>query len=703
MSTPLNAAPPPAARPISRDEWQLSAGEVHSRQSLSGFALSPDGCQLVLVQVRDRRTEEDRDGKRIKDTTLADVCLLPADGGYPRPFTTTGNVSQPAVWSPDGQRLLLERAGTLCSVPLGGGKPQIVYRGTIERPHLGAGDAHLGGPRWSPDGSWLLIATREDSQTLLILLSADGGAQRRLLAIDGYLASWDWSPDGRQVVVVTQSEDAWVGDVRLIDVASGQSRVLWNEANYPYQKPVAAWSPAGARIVFRSNRSGWSKLWTVVVDGLTDAKGSDAQPLTTGTWDDYAFRFSPDGKQVVFASRAEQTGSGDDLWIVPLAGGTATRLTRHAGVNVPYGWAPDGRVLYWHSSPAGPGDLWAVTAPTSGGSANPGSPARPPVGSAESGGPAGPGDGHPAPAVLAGSGPSGAPVSDRVQPRRLTWSAPVELVRKLRPPEEVVITGAEGQRMTALVYLPADHQEGRRYPPIVWMRGGPTGFSRYDYAPLLTWLANQGYVVITPNYRGSIGHGIDFMEAVAGDGLGKHDLADVLAAAAYVREHPAANTQRGVGVGGRSWGGYLTLLAVSQAPDAFSCAVAGAAISDWMVQQAQTEVRHYDRWLVGGWLYEQEARARDRSPVTHAGNIKTPLLVYHGEADKDVPFAQIGPFVEQARQAGASVDYVTYPLEGHGNRLPKNQQDVLNRTRAFFRRHLQPWNFRDNPTGDQVP
>ena len=143
-------------------------------------------------------------------------------------------------------------------------------------------------------------------------------------------------------------------------------------------------------------------------------------------------------------------------------------------------------------------------------------------------------------------------------------------------------------------------------------------------------------------------------------------------------------------------------MAVTRAPEAFACAVAGAAISDWTVQQAQTETRAYDRWLVGGWLYEREALARERSPVTGAGRVRAPLLVYHGEADLNVPFAQIGPFVDRVRRAGASVEYVTYPLEGHSNQLPANQADVLEKTRAFFRRHLQPWNFRDNPTAGQT-
>ncbi|HET7770427.1 MAG TPA: prolyl oligopeptidase family serine peptidase, partial [Chloroflexota bacterium] len=408
--------------------------------------------------------------------------------------------------------------------------------------------------------------------------------------------------------------------------------------------PVAAFLPAGGggRLLFRSNRSGWSKLYSAAADG------SDVRPLTTGEWDDDAFRISPDGARVVFASRAERTGTQDDLWVVSAEGGEPSRLTTVGGVNYPIGWSGED-VLFWHATPADPGDVWSVH-----------------------GG------------------------------KRVTATAPLELTRKLPTPTEVSFTSGDGTRISALLYLPAYHTEGDRYPPIVWIRGGPTAVSRFTFSGQPAWLANEGFAVITLNYRGSTGHGVEFMEAVAAEGVGKLDLQDVLAAAEHVKRLPCVDLTRGVGIGGHSWGGYLTLMAVTQAPEVFSCAVAGAAIADWTVQQARTEVRWYDRWLVGGWLYEREAHARERSPITHAEQLKTPLLVMHGEQDTDVPFAQIGPFVDRAKKSGAPVEYITFPNEGHGNRLPKNQQRYLDEARRWFRRYLQPWDFRENPTGDQV-
>ena len=219
-STPaLPETPAPDSRP---EHLRLSAAEVHPRQSLAGFALAPDGRRMALVQVRDRRAAEDRQRERVEETPLADVCLLPAGGGYPRPFTSTGDVSQPAAWSPDGRRLLLERDGALRSVPLDGGRrADRLPRGPLPAPARPRRRPPRAGPAGRRTGEWVLLATREAPETTLLLVSADGRTQRRLLTVEGTLVGWDWSPDGRWAAVVVQGEDTSAVDAAPAGRAPG--------------------------------------------------------------------------------------------------------------------------------------------------------------------------------------------------------------------------------------------------------------------------------------------------------------------------------------------------------------------------------------------------------------------------------------------------------------------------------------------------
>jgi dipeptidyl aminopeptidase/acylaminoacyl peptidase len=642
------------AQASSQDEYQLSLNEIYPREAIYGFQLSPDGRLLSFVHQVSKRAEEILvNGRRkIKESLQADLCLIPCEGGYPRRLTNSGDYCCPGVWSPDGVWLATEGPDGLQIIPSNGGKPRTICKAKVHHPGGSWGGGSHGADfcylKWSPDGRFILFATRDPPKTTLDMVSTDGSLLRELFSVDGYISEWDLSPDGQKILLVARNEDGWVGDIRLLSVETGDAQVLWNEENYEYQRPIAAWSPGGEDIVLRSNRSGWSKLW------FAKTTSRQLEQLTVGDWDDYFFRFSPEGSRLVYSSKAEQNGTGDDLWLISIPRGEKSdRLTKQPGVNVPLGWSKDDWIYYWHSSPVEPGDLWRVSA------------------------------------------------NDKVT-QRLTWSAAVGLEKKLRAPEEVHITNKDGTQIPSLIYKPAYSSEKKKYPAIVWIHGGPVYMSRYDFNPLYNWLANKGYVVVVPNYRGSLGNGISFMTPVAGEGVGKNDLADVVAAAKYARNLPYVDLTRGIGVGGTSWGGYLTLMAVTQAPDEFSCGVAGAAITDWTIQQAQTEVRYYDHWLIGGWVYEQSERARERSPIHFVDRIKAKLLTLHGEEDRDVPFIESKYFAEKAQRSGVDIEYVTYPVERHANRKPENQQNELDRIEAFFRKHLQPWNFRDNPSGDQL-
>lgn len=183
----------------------------------------------------------------------------------------------------------------------------------------------------------------------------------------------------------------------------------------------------------------------------------------------------------------------------------------------------------------------------------------------------------------------------------------------------------------ALVYYPLPEQMGaiKQVQPLVWAHGGPMTCISYDYNPLFNYLASLGYVVIVPNFRGSTGFGVEFMDAVLRDGCGVEDVSDCFAAAEFLAQmnkgvqakqimeafwlaneglpsfqaplpdgmELAYDLQRGVGVAGHSWGGYLAFMCLCCPPAEtefrFSCGVASAGITDWFIQQRYTEVRYY--------------------------------------------------------------------------------------------------------------
>ena len=294
---------------------------------------------------------------------------------------------------------------------------------------------------------------------------------------------------------------------------------------------------------------------------------------------------------------------------------------------------------------------------------------------------------------------------------RLTTTMPCALAAKLRAPVEVTLDDG----CHALVYWPTTEEgdddtmgaDTVTVRPLVWGHGGPLCSHALEPAPLFQWLADLGHVVVVPHFPGSVGFGLAHMDAVRGDGCGKKDFDSVCAAGTWCLKEDglrppegiSVDRSRGVGYAGHSWGGYLGLLAATRAESPFSCVVASAGIADWAVQQKCTEVRYYDRWLMGGWCYEEAVRARvaraNPEPV-----VRVPLLLAHGRADTDCPFAQIKTFAEKA--ASPLLETLFLEGEGHGPSgwSEEHRKAYFDAIATFLRQNLEPWNCVDNPHGD---
>lgn len=251
-----------------------------------------------------------------------------------------------------------------------------------------------------------------------------------------------------------------------------------------------------------------------------------------------------------------------------------------------------------------------------------------------------------------------------------------------------------------VMYYPPDFDPAKTYPALVWIKGGPTTSVRLAYQAWPQWLAREGYVVACPNYRGSTGFGVAHMEAGALGQAGQTDLEDIQALAETLKALPYVQSER-LGVLGHSWGGYLTLMAVTRYPELFSAAMASAGLYHLKQQQLLEDVRHYTYWLYGGWSYEQRERYTERSPLSQVDQLKTPLLLFHGKSDPNVPFAQLQSFVDGAKATKAKLETHFFEGEGHGYRRTDHRRLFYGRALQFLDTHLKDWDFKRIPQRGQ--
>jgi dipeptidyl aminopeptidase/acylaminoacyl peptidase len=246
-----------------------------------------------------------------------------------------------------------------------------------------------------------------------------------------------------------------------------------------------------------------------------------------------------------------------------------------------------------------------------------------------------------------------------------------------------------GVRIDVLLWRPRVTSLGSPPPAVVWVHGGPDSQSRAAFSPTFQALAEAGFAVIAPNYRGSAGYGRRFLDLNNKD-WGGGDLADVIGAVDALAAAGEIDAER-VGIAGGSYGGYLTLRAITSAPGRFRAAIDMYGMPDLVVDYELTRERF------GAW-YETEMGTprthpelfRARSPIHSLHKVRSPLLVLQGANDTNVPKAESDLVVERLRALGHDVEYVVYPDEGHGFTRRENRLDALVRSVDFFLRHLSP-------------
>jgi len=247
-------------------------------------------------------------------------------------------------------------------------------------------------------------------------------------------------------------------------------------------------------------------------------------------------------------------------------------------------------------------------------------------------------------------------------------------------PEYISYPSVDELSISAILYVPRNIAEGEKLPAVVNVHGGPTGQFFRSFDLFSQFLADQGFVVLEPNVRGSTGYGVKFRDMNRYDWGGK-DLEDVAAGAEYLKGLPYVDPKR-LAVFGGSYGGYMTLMQVVKKPELWKAAVSWVGISD-LIRLYETSMEHFKyflRWHMGD-PKENEDLWRERSAITYAENMRAKLLLVHGENDPRCPVEQSRLFRDKLNQLGykegEDFEYVELSGEGHGS------SDIAQKLRTY--------------------
>ena len=461
---------------------------------------------------------------------------------------------------------------------------------------------------------------------------------------------------GPSIVHEEFSEDHKTLEIKITTL-SGETRTLWKDHDPAWISPADGaedvTSPDGKSLAFISDRTGWPHLYIIPTDATAE---SQARQVSKGAFGDGYAAWSPDSSQIAFTHSAENNQMERFISIVTVANGSIEAVVMARGVNRAPQFSPDGSMLvYERSAVEHPLELYSVPAKTG-----------------------------TAPVRLTNSLPSGLLPEDLIAPTAVHYPS-----------------RADGQSVPGTLMVDLHLYRTKKHPAIVWIHGSGAdqnylgwhpGWYRMYYS-VSQYLAQQGYVVLTPDYRGSSGYSRDWATGVSRD-LGGSETQDVNAGADYLKALGYVDPDR-IGIWGLSYGGFMTLQSMVTDPTLFRCGIDVAGVGDW------------ETWTTGGMILGRlgetpvtDAGLYDRSaPVKHLDKLARPLLILQGTNDANVPFWETLKVIDTLEKLGKPFDMAIYPGEIHFFRRAFVLRDAWRRTDAFFDHCLMN---PDSGTGNSV-
>lgn len=663
-------------------------------QELTSLQFTADGSRLVYARGGDHGSNFPAAFNLQPNPTSSpiepkiEIWSVSLEGGAP---IKLAEGDDPVV-SPAGQRVVFARGRELWVVPADGSQPAkrlFFARGTSES------------PVFSPDGSKLAFVSNRGDHSFIAVYLADSVPLQYLAPSTNLDGMPRWSPDGSRIAFVRRpgrggpasdplslEPQPWA--IWVADLATGQAREVWKSpetlwGSYPRTLggPNLAWA-AGDRLVFLADLDGWPHLYSV------PASGGEPLLLTPGSFMVEYVTLAPDRKSVVYNAN---TGPDPDdierrhLYRVPVDAARPVALTSGSGIE----WAPvltaDGSTLAYLGSDARRPPLPYVQSLAG---AAPGEPAGAPGARApRRAAAAQPAAGSAPRALNQDLVPADFPAAQLVVPEHVTFEAPDGLTihgQLFKPPARAA--GGRGARSPA----------AERSPAVVFVHGGPPRqmllgwhymfYYANSYA-VNQYLASQGYVVLSVNYRLGIGYGHDFHNPPRAGVRGASEYQDVLAAGRYLKARPDVDPAR-VGIWGGSYGGYLTAMALARNSDVFAAGVDLHGVHDraqWPSDQFQLQAELGD----GVTLNDRLAAVRvswESSPAAYVGTWRSPVLLIHGDDDRNVRVEQTVDLVQRLRKQKVPFEEMILPDEIHDFLLYRSWLRADSAVVAFFDKTL---------------
>ncbi|MGH9915746.1 MAG: prolyl oligopeptidase family serine peptidase, partial [Pyrinomonadaceae bacterium] len=436
--------------------------------------------------------------------------------------------------------------------------------------------------------------------------------------------------------------------IRLADVISAKSRELWraDEGEGSVFRAVVAddqliWTQNG-RLIFPWEKDGWTHLYSITVSGASTA--NKATLLTPGEFDVEDVSLSAQTSEVLYSSNQNDIDRRH-LWRVSVSGSEPKPITNGNGIE----WSPvlvmnsSGTIAYFNSDARRPAHV----------------------------------------SLISGSNTSS--LETQMLPSDFPSSQLVE-------PQQVIFTSPDGMKIHAQLFQPSNVSTGKRYPAVVFFHGGSRRqmLLGWHYRPyyhnayaLNQYLASRGFIVLSVNYRSGIGYGMEFREALKYGATGASEFNDVLGAGNYLRARTDVDPHR-IGLWGGSYGGYLTALGLARASDMFAAGVDFHGVHDW-----NTEIRNFVPAYDPKVKQDLAKIAFESSPLASVKTWRSPVLLIHGDDDRNVSFTETTRLVEELRSQKVEFEQLIFPDEIHSFLTHRRWLEAYNAAAGFLERRLK--------------